>query len=79
MALKIIHQTLPPPEPEPPPCVALENTEKISHHTVILVEDDPGFSMRKLARNLDMSLGNLQYHFPTRGDGLEGLLTARRG
>jgi AcrR family transcriptional regulator len=43
---------------------------------LLISEGGPGFSMRKLARNLDMSLGNLQYHFPTRVDVLEGLLTA---
>jgi AcrR family transcriptional regulator len=43
---------------------------------LLISEGSPGFSMRKLARNLEMSLGNLQYHFPTRVDVLEGLLAA---
>jgi AcrR family transcriptional regulator len=32
--------------------------------------------MRKLARLLDMSLGNLQYHFPTRTAVLDGILVS---
>lgn len=43
---------------------------------LLISEGSRGFSMRKLARNLGMSLGNLQYHFPTPVDVLEGLLAA---
>lgn len=42
--------------------------------TLLIEEGSAGFSMRKVAQNLGMSLGNLQYHFPTRVTILEELL-----
>ncbi len=42
--------------------------------TLLIEEGSTGFSMRKVAQKLGMSLGNLQYYFPSRVKILEGLL-----
>lgn len=41
---------------------------------VLVREGGAGFSMRKVAQAADMSLGNLQYHFPSRSALVDGLL-----
>ena len=42
---------------------------------VLLQEGSGGFSMRRVAQEAEMSLGNLQYYYRSRTDLLDGLLT----
>lgn len=43
---------------------------------ILTTEGSAGFSLRKVAQFAGMSLGNLQYHYPTRRAVLDGLLAA---
>jgi AcrR family transcriptional regulator len=52
-----------------------KNQEIIDAARELLIEEgSAGFSMRKVAQKLGMSLGNVQYYFPSRVKVLEGLL-----
>jgi len=42
--------------------------------TTLIREGSSNFSMRKVAEELSMSLGNLQYHFKTKSDLIQGIL-----
>lgn len=42
--------------------------------TILIREGSSNFSMRKVADELSMSLGNLQYHFKTKSDLIQGMM-----